>query len=346
VLLVAVAAPPPSLAPRPKKPPEVVFSLPLDGEAEVPLDSRFVVQFSKDMDEGTFDGHVMLRYAGPVLPGDRPFDGLRLLYDRGRRALMVDPGDVLRPRRQVELLLLPAEQLFDGMPLVPRALVLEHYRALFRERDFLTPVVNSIVVAGATTLLSTALGSMCAYALARLRMRGKAALLAFVLAVSMFPQVSVIAPLYVLLRALGLLNTYPGLVLPYLTFATPLTIWLLVGFFRQLPPDLEHAALVDGAGRVRVLWDVVLPLSWPGLATTAILTFLYCWNEFLFALSFTLGPERYTVPVAITLFRGQYQVPWGQILAAAIVATLPVAIVVLVAQRRIVAGLTAGAVKG
>ena len=122
--------------------------------------------------------------------------------------------------------------------------------------------------------------------------------------------------------------------------------WLLVGFFRQLPAELEEAAAIDGAGRLRALWEIVLPLAWPGLATTAILTFLYCWNEFLFALSFTLGPERYTVPVAIALFRGQYQVPWGQILAAAVVATLPVVVIVLVAQRRIVAGLTAGAVKG
>ena len=121
---------------------------------------------------------------------------------------------------------------------------------------------------------------------------------------------------------------------------------LLVGFFRQLPAAVEQAALMDGAGRLRILWEIVLPLSWPGIASVAILTFLYSWNEFLFALSFTLGPERYTVPVAITLFRGQYQVPWGQILAAAIVATLPVAAIVMVAQRRIVSGLTEGAVKG
>jgi ABC-type glycerol-3-phosphate transport system permease component len=126
----------------------------------------------------------------------------------------------------------------------------------------------------------------------------------------------------------------------------PLAIWLLVGFFRQLPRELEEAGLIDGAGRLRILREIVLPLSWPGLATTAILTFLYSWNEFLFALSFTLGPERHTVPVAITLFRGQYQVPWGQVLAAAVVATAPVAAIVFVAQRRIVSGLTSGAVKG
>lgn len=240
----------------------------------------------------------------------------------------------------------PEAGLFGAPSLVPSTLVWDHYRALFDERDFWTPIRNSLIVAGATTALSVALGAACAYALARLRFRGRAALLALVLAVSMFPQISIVSPLYVILRTLGLIDTYPGLVLPYLTFAMPLTIWLMVGFFRQLPSELEDAALIDGAGRVRTLWEIVLPLAWPGLATTAILTFLYCWNEFLFALSFTLGPERYTVPVAIALFRGQYQVPWGQILAAAVVATAPVAAIVLVAQRRIVAGLTSGAVKG
>jgi trehalose/maltose transport system permease protein len=240
----------------------------------------------------------------------------------------------------------PEDRLFGPPALVPRSLVLDHYRALFGGRDFWTPIRNSLIVASTTTVLSVILGAACAYALARLRFRGRAAALAFVLAVSMFPQISIVSPLYLVLREAGLINTYAGLVLPYLTFAMPLTIWLLVGFFRQLPAELEEAGLMDGAGRLRILWAIVLPLSWPGLATTAILTFLYCWNEFLFALSFTLGPERYTVPVAITLFRGQYQVPWGEILAAAVVASLPVAAIVFVAQRRIVAGLTSGAVKG
>ena len=242
--------------------------------------------------------------------------------------------------------LTPESRLFAAPSLVPRALVLTHYRALFEEHEFSVPIVNSLVVAGATTAVSVVLGALCAYAAARLRFRGKAPLLAFVLAVSMFPQIAIVSPLYVVLRAAGLLNSYPGLVLPYLSFAMPLTIWLLVGYFRQLPSDLEEAALVDGAGRLQAFREILLPLAWPGLATTAILTFLYSWNEFLFALSFTLGPERYTVPVAIALFRGQYQVPWGQILAGAIVATVPVAAVVVVAQRRIVAGLTSGAVKG
>jgi ABC-type glycerol-3-phosphate transport system permease component len=240
----------------------------------------------------------------------------------------------------------PERDLFGTPSLIPPRLVLGHYRVLFDERDFWIPMRNSIVVASATTILAVSMGALCAYAIARLRFRGKTLLLAFVLAVSMFPQIAIVSPLYLALRAAGLLNSFPGLILPYLTFAMPLAIWFLVGFFRQLPIDLEEAALMDGAGRLRALRDVILPIARPGLATTAILTFLYSWNEFLFALSFTLGPERYTVPVAITLFRGQYQVPWGQVLAAAVVATVPVAAIVLLAQRRIVAGLTSGAVKG
>lgn len=240
----------------------------------------------------------------------------------------------------------PEARLFEEPTLWPAEPVLDHYRALWDERDFWVPLRNSLVVAGTTTLFSVTVGSLAAYALARLRFRGKAAILGFILAVTLFPQISIVSPLFLLLRTLGLINTFPGLILPYLTFAMPLTVWLLVGFFRQLPADLEEAAFVDGASRWQTFLRVILPLAAPGLATTGILTFIYCWNEFLFALSFTLGPERQTVPVAIALFRGQYQVPWGQILAAAVVATAPVAALVLAFQRRIVQGLTAGAVKG
>jgi ABC-type glycerol-3-phosphate transport system permease component len=240
----------------------------------------------------------------------------------------------------------PERLLFDGLPWFPPAPTPEHYRALFEQRDFLIPIRNSLVVAGATTVLCLVLGSLCAYAMARLRFPGKAMLLGLVLAVTMFPQISIVAPLYLLLRAMGLINTWSGLVLPYVTFAMPLTVWLLTGYFRQIPPDLEQAALMDGAGPLRAFGEVMLPLALPGIAATAILTFVYCWNEFLFALSFTLGPERHTVPVAIALFRGQYQVAWGEVLAGAVVATVPVAILVLLAQRRIVQGLTAGGVKG
>jgi multiple sugar transport system permease protein len=240
----------------------------------------------------------------------------------------------------------PEARLFQAPSLFPRELVLDHYRALFTERNFWIPIRNSLIVAGATTIICVTLGAFCAYALARLQFRGKALLLGSILAVGMFPQISVVSPLYLLLRSLHLINTYPGLVLPYLTFSMPLTVWLMVGFFRQLPAELEEAAMVDGASRFRAFREVIIPLALPGIATTAILTFVYSWNEFLFALSFTLGPDRQTVPVAIALFRGMYQVPWGQILAAAVVATAPVTLLVLAFQRRIVQGLTAGAVKG
>jgi ABC-type glycerol-3-phosphate transport system permease component len=242
--------------------------------------------------------------------------------------------------------LTPESRLFAAPNLLPTALGLEHYRALFSERHFWLPIRNSLIVAGTTTALAVLLGAPCAYAMARLRFPGKSALLAAVLAVSMFPQISVISPLFLLLRATGLIDTFPGLVLPYLTFAMPLAVWLMVAFLRDLPVELEEAARLDGASPFRTAIEIVLPLAAPAIATTAILTFLYAWNEFLFALSFTLGPDRQTVPVAIALFRGQYQVPWGQVLAGAVVASVPVTVVVLVFQRRIVKGLTAGAVKG
>jgi ABC-type glycerol-3-phosphate transport system permease component len=242
--------------------------------------------------------------------------------------------------------LTPDAALFRDPSLWPRTIILDHYRALFDERDFFTPIRNSIIVAGTTTAFCLAVGTFAAYAIARLEFKGKAAIMAFILAVTMFPQISIVSPLYLLLRSLRLIDTYPGLIMPYMTFAMPLTVWILTGSIRQIPRDLEDAAHVDGASRRQSFTRILLPLAVPSLATTAILTFIYCWNEFLFALSFTLGPDRQTVPVAIALFRGQYQVPWGQILAAAVVATAPVAAMVLMFQRRIVQGLTAGAVKG
>ena len=160
------------------------------------------------------------------------------------------------------------------------------------------------------------------------------------------PGIALVTPLFQLFGDIGWIGTYQAMIIPNISFALPLTIYTLVSFFRQLPWELEEAARVDGATDFQIFTRIVLPVATPGLAATAILTFLYCWNEFLFALSFTLGPERQTVPVAIALFRGQYQVPWGEILAAAVVATLPVAVIVLLFQRRIVQGLTAGAVKG
>lgn len=229
----------------------------------------------------------------------------------------------------------PSGALFAGGSLLTGGFTLEHYRALFHSFHFVRPLLNSLFVAAATTLLSVVLGAGCAYSLARLRFMGRDLLVAGVLLVAMFPQISIVAPLYLLLRHLSLIDTFPGLILPYVTFAMPLTVWLLMGHFRALPKALEQAAWLDGATKLRALFEVVLPLVLPGLATTAILTFIYCWNEFLFALSFTVGPDHQTLPVAIALMRGRYQIPWGQVLAAAVVATVPVALTVFALQRHL-----------
>jgi len=186
--------------------------------------------------------------------------------------------------------LTPDARLFESTPFVPIPLVWDHYRALFDARAFWVPLSNSLIVAGATTALALLFGAPCAYALARLRFRGKTVVLALVLAVSMLPQISVVPPLFLLLRSAGLIDTHAGLVLPYLTFAMPLTIWFLVTVFRQMPAEIEEAAMLDGASRLVTFRRIVLPLAAPGLATTALLTFLYSWNEFLFALTFTLRP--------------------------------------------------------
>ena len=240
----------------------------------------------------------------------------------------------------------PDERLFGSPSLLPLDPVLDHYRAVFGERRFWVPMVSSLVVAGSTTAFALLLGVPAAYAIARLRFRGKQVISSAILAISVFPPTAILSPLFLGLRSVGLIDTWPGLVIPYATFSTPLAVWLMTAFFRQLPRDLEEAAIMDGASRIRAAVSILMPLAAPGIATTAILTFLYAWNEFLFAMSFVVSPERQTVPVAIALFRGQYQVPWGQVLAAAVVASVPVALVVLAFQRRIVSGLTAGAVKG
>ncbi len=241
--------------------------------------------------------------------------------------------------------LTPEARLFAGPVLLPHELVLDNYRALFSARAFVLPLRNSLIVSGSATLVCLLVGTPCAYALSRLEFAGRTWALGFVLAVSVFPQIAVVAPLYLLLRSLHLIDTYAGLVLPYVAFAMPLTVWLLVGFFRQIPRELEDAALIDGASRLQVLRHVMLPLAAPGLAATGILSFVSCWNELLFALSFTVGPGHQTVPVAIALLRGEHQVPLGLMLAAAVVATAPVAVLVLIGQRPIVRGLTAGALK-
>jgi multiple sugar transport system permease protein len=223
---------------------------------------------------------------------------------------------------------------------------LEPYLSAIGEHGLGRYVRNSAIVAGATTVVSLALAALAAYALARLRVPGRRFLLLAVLAASMFPQVAIAGPVWQVLRALGLLNTHPGLVIPYVSLTLPLAIWLLASFFRQLPPELEEAARVDGCTRLGALVRVVAPVAAPGVFTAAILVFIYAWNEFFFALLVLSDPAKYTLSVGIALFPGQYTMPWGEIAAASVVATFPLIALVLLFQRRIVRGLAAGAVKG
>jgi multiple sugar transport system permease protein len=240
----------------------------------------------------------------------------------------------LRPERELASLGLPSH------------LTLESYRAAFRAQPFGAALFNSFLVASTTTALCLAIGASAAFALARLPFRGKSALLGASLAISMFPPIATVSPLYLIVRSLGLRDTPAGLVLPYTTFALPLTLWLLTSFFQQIPEELYRAARVDGCTPFQTFRRVFLPLAGPGLGTTAILVFIFAWNEFLYALTFTSSPTRRTVPVAISLLATDREDPWGQIAAASVVATLPLLVATVLFQRRIVAGLTAGAVKG
>lgn len=224
----------------------------------------------------------------------------------------------------------------------------ENYRAVFREQPFGRNILNSIAVAVATVALSLALALTAAYAIGRVRFRGRGLLLGTILGVSMFPQVAVLSGMFELIRSLGLYNNIAALVLSYLIFTLPFTVWVLTTFMRQLPQELEEVAIIDGAGPFTILTRVFMPLMGPALVTTGLLAFIAAWNEFLFALTFTLSAEQRTVPVAIALISGasSHELPWGNIMAASVIVTVPLVVLVLIFQRRIVSGLTAGAVKG
>ncbi len=223
-----------------------------------------------------------------------------------------------------------------------------NYVTVFREQPFALNIVNSIVVASVVVLISLALGVTAAYALGRVTFKGRGLLLITVLSVSMFPQVAVLSGLFELINWLGLYNSLPGLMLSNLVLTLPFTVWVLTTFMRELPKELEEAALVDGATPVILIWRVFLPLMGPALVTTGLLAFIAAWNEFLFALTFTLTNDVRTVPVAIALITGgsQHELPWGNIMAASVIVTVPLVVMVLIFQRKIVSGLTAGAVKG
>ncbi|HTN50713.1 MAG TPA: carbohydrate ABC transporter permease, partial [Burkholderiaceae bacterium] len=222
------------------------------------------------------------------------------------------------------------------------------YVSVFREQPFATNIFNSLIVSVSVVALSLLLGVTAAYALGRVQFRGRGTLLLVVLGVSMFPQVAVLSGMFELVRAFGLYNSLFSLTLSYMIFTIPFTVWVLTTFMKGLPKELEEAAVMDGATPWTIITRVFMPLLWPALVTTGLLAFIAAWNEFLFALTFTLTNTQRTVPVAIALITGssQHELPWGNIMAASVIVTVPVVLLVLFFQRRIVSGLTAGAVKG
>jgi trehalose/maltose transport system permease protein len=231
---------------------------------------------------------------------------------------------------------------------VPRRWTLDNYTGIFRNDDFVRGLVNSIGIGLIATAIALVFGTMAAYAVARLDFPGKRLVVGVSLLVAMFPQISLVTPLFEIERRLGLFNTWPGLILPYVTFALPLAIYTLSSFLRDIPPELEKAAKMDGATPLQAFRLVIAPLAAPGMVTTAILVFIFCWNDFLFAISLTSSPAARTAPATISFFTGssQFTDPTGSIAAAAVIVTIPIVVFVLIFQRKIVSGLTAGAVKG
>ena len=231
---------------------------------------------------------------------------------------------------------------------IPHAWTLSNYSDIFKLGEFTSALRNSIGIGLISTALAVLLASAAAYAIARLDFPGKQVILGVSLGVAFFPQISLVGPLYNLWRQIGLYDTWPGLIIPYMTFALPLSIYTLSAFFREIPWELEQAAQVDGATPAQAFRKIIAPLATPGIATTFIIVFIICWNDFIFAISLTSTSNAQTVPAAIALFPGvsQFTVPIGDIAAAAVVVTVPVMLLVILFQRRIVSGLTAGAVKG
>jgi len=232
----------------------------------------------------------------------------------------------------------------------PQAPTLKNYVSLFTvaEQPFGRHIVNSLAVSALVVVASLFLGVTAAYALGRISFKGKGLLLLTVLAVSMFPQVAVLSGMFELMQAIGFYNHWWGLALPYMIFTLPFTVWVLTTFVRDLPKELEEAAIMDGCTPWGIITKVFLPVMWPALVTTGLLAFIAAWNEFMFALTFVLDNDQRTVPVSISLISGadKYEIPWGKIMAASVLVTLPLIVLVLAFQRKIVGGLTSGAVKG
>ncbi|MQT15504.1 carbohydrate ABC transporter permease [Rhizobiales bacterium Sp-1] len=229
--------------------------------------------------------------------------------------------------------------------LIPWPPTFEHFYNIFVEKQFQLYIVNSAIVAGLTTLFCLVIGGAAAFALARLRIFARFGILSLFLCVSMFPQIAIVAPLYIIASVTELMNTYTALIIIYLALGLPLTIWVLFGYFQAIPREIDEAAIIDGAGPLRLMVSVIVPMSLPGFVTTGLLAFIAAWNEFMFALAFTSGIDRQTIPVGIANFTNLYYVPWGDLAAASVVVTLPLVALVLAFQRWIIQGLTQGAVK-
>lgn len=247
---------------------------------------------------------------------------------------------------QVITSLKPDPQLTRIPPLLPDGPTMVHYLTLFQDPIFLRVILNSTAIASLTTVFSVLLGTLGGFGLAKLRVRYKALILGFILSTTMFPPIATVSPLYILIRALGLRDTWWALIITYTTFSLPLSLWVLTNFFKEIPDDLFAAARVDGCSTFQTFRKIMVPMTAPGIFATAILVFIFSWNEFLYALTFTSTPASRTIPVAIALFPGVHEIPLGDMAAASIVVTLPLIFFVLACQRRIVEGLTAGALKG
>ena len=247
--------------------------------------------------------------------------------------------------------LLTGNALYDVTEVVHTGLSFANYKAIFANSDqpFSLNIINSLMVSISVVAVSLFLGVTAAYALGRVQFKGRGILLIAILAVSMFPQVAVLAGMFEMMRTFGLYNKSMGLVLPYLIFTLPFTVWVLTTFIRDLPKEIEEAAIMDGCTPWRIIKDVFMPLMWPALVSTGLLAFVAAWNEFLFALTFVNDDAQRTVPVAISLIGGgasSQELPWGKLMAASVIVTLPLVLMVLALQRKIVSGLTSGAVKG
>ena len=231
--------------------------------------------------------------------------------------------------------------------LYPHSFSLENFVNDLSLSTFTRDLLNSTIVAILTTIPALVIGILCAYAVARTKFRGKGFVLAITLSMQMIPLIAIVGPLFVTFTGiLPVYNTYAALIIPDMVVTLPITVWFMTSFFRDLPPDLEESARVDGASRLRALWEVIVPLTAPGVFAAAILSFIGVWNDFLFGLTLTTDENAQPITVGVSRFAGEHTIPWGEIAAAAVIVTIPLAIVVLILQRRIVSGLTAGAVKG